>query len=311
MPERLFERKEEPTIYKGKSYTPMSPEEYEAKWRKGVFPMGEGVSGGIRLFQEKEEPFVMHFLKEPPKITESREFKAGQESPEAEERRLQIKQKKQEYVDVLSQVYTSEKDIHRLGTMRLPELDEAYTNYTNWQNEQQQQMITQVGEQLGLTADMVGQIQGAYPPEEVPAKMQLAGIYMTLLKSKHTSATMLKQFNELMFPEAEEEPDMYEKMREYEMYGKLTGEEGQYTPTGLPFEITSELDPTISAFARDMAEGLQGITSVEELDANELLNAVMNNYYGNDEAMIEEAKQMINYTLQKMIGQTIDWTMLE
>jgi len=284
---RLFERQEfeQPTIYKQKQST----EDRE-------------------LTTEKE-----------PIKTESREYTAGQVSQAEQERLMQNRQTKKEYINYFM-TQTDLKDdkywVDRLPTANLPQLEDLFDQHQEWQMQQQQQQITDVGKELGLDYSIVEQLQSVYPEEELAPRMELAGQIMTLIKNK-PSASLMKQFTELVFPQQAEveEPDAYRQMQTTKMYHEMTGDPeagGMGIPvTEMPYEMAEEYDPTVSAIAQDLMQGLQGLGEGEQLDPTELLNAVMSTYYGNDESKREEAKYIINYIMQNVAGQSMNWEMEE
>lgn len=135
---------------------------------------------------------------------EQLEEQLEKEREEALERRRQVEAMKREYRDILSQVYTSERDIALLNAMSLSELEEAYNTYQEWEIQRQQQIITYYTEQLGIPAPFIEQIQRAYPEEEFEARLAGLATLWSYLQQK-PSAEAMEDFMRFLFPPEPEE----------------------------------------------------------------------------------------------------------
>lgn len=231
MPKRLFEPSE-PTIYKR-----------DTKPTTGSFLE--------RLF-----PFLKAEIKEPkiieePKITESKEYIAGQVSEEEEERRLQFREVKKQYRDYfLTQTNIGEHKewADYISRANLPELENLYGEYQEWQQQRQEQMISQFAEQLGIPSSYLEQMKGAYPPEELESRITGLGGWMNLMRKKPTIGAY-ENIMETLFPERE--PTLEEKIEK----GELSAEQIEvlertgFLPPGIEMK---EKEPTVEEKAGEI-----------------------------------------------------------
>ncbi|GAH41790.1 unnamed protein product [marine sediment metagenome] len=188
--------------------------------------------------------------------------------------------------------------------MKLGGLENLYNEYSEWQAQRQQQAITQFGEKLGLDVSMVEQMQRVYPEEELAPRLQTAGYLMTLLKHQ-PSASLMKQFTDLMFPEAEEEPTMGERMGDIEQYYGMIGEEGEVPLEAMPLDISERFDPQVGSMIQDVIDAYQELGEFPP----DLLNAIISEFaesYGITMSN-EEAQRRINQILQERLGVTVDF----